>query len=431
MKRIPVTLIALLSAIMLTAQITPVNYNVEHKDSSWYVTLDYEIEKLPSNDGMLLISHVCNPDTCISSSARHFQGKKFAKRHVKKYGYTPHLHSEGENSCTVIVPEHHACDTLWGVTYCEYHKGNDIIYSLDTMAIPMPCTPSLSCHRVADALTPADHIAKTHPYVRHIRHYTPLNDDSEASPASKQIVRYYTNSPLINLDYMKNAGSIDELMAVINGIMADSSTTVESVQIVGYTSPEKAERNSKQLGYQRALTLRDHIRKHHHLPDSVFEIADAGHNWQLIYKDIAMLGAPGGDSLINILQREPSSKRREIILRNYNNGAIFNELAHTAFAKQRGASINAIYYDTHPDSVATAINQVVNELINNPRPDYHALSQQLKAYRNDARALNLQGVIDYRRHRRHAAEKEFATAAAMGDEQAKTNLNIIMAEKER
>ena len=49
----------------------------------------------------------------------------------------------------------------------------------------------------------------------------------------------------------------------------------------------------------------------------------------------------------------------------------------------------------------------------------------LKKYNNDARAINLQGVIDYRRHRRHAAQNAFAKAAAMGDEQAALNLMII------
>ena len=35
------------------------------------------------------------------------------------------------------------------------------------------------------------------------------------------------------------------------------------------------------------------------------------------------------------------------------------------------------------------------------------------------------GVIEYRRHHRHAAERAFAKAARMGDEQALTNLEII------
>jgi hypothetical protein len=45
--------------------------------------------------------------------------------------------------------------------------------------------------------------------------------------------------------------------------------------------------------------------------------------------------------------------------------------------------------------------------------------------------LNLQGVIEYRRHHRHAAERAFTRAAEMGDEQALVNLSIIENEKNR
>ena len=72
-----------------------------------------------------------------------------------------------------------------------------------------------------------------------------------------------------------------------------------------------------------------------------------------------------------------------------------------------------------------ALNSIVDELMNNPSPDYRRLLQRLKPYSNDPRALNLQGVIEYRCHHRHAAERAFAKAARMGDEQALTNLKII------
>ena len=141
-----------------------------------------------------------------------------------------------------------------------------------------------------------------------------------------------------------------------------------------------------------------------------------------------MLDASDGDSLITALKNEPSPTKREMLLQNYKNGMIYNELAGASFAKQRGAAVNAIYYSNSPDSAAITINKVVDELINNPTPDYHALARQLKRYKNDARAINLQGVIDYRRHRRHAAEEAFRRAAGMGDKQAAANLMIVQAE---
>ncbi len=430
MKRLFAIIFALAAIGKIAAQISPENYSVEHKDSNWYVTLDYEIDKIPAKDGMLLITHLCNEDTCISSAVRHFQGKNFAKQYVKRHGYQPNLHNHGNNQCVIALPEKYASDTLLGITYCEYNRGNrNVTFTLDTMEVVLPGTPPLSCHKVDAALTIADHIAQEHPYVKSISHYTPINESDKNTTAAKRIVRYRTASPLLDVNYMNNAQSIEDLMSIINQIIADSTTTVEAVQLVGYTSPEGNEQNNAELGYKRALALRDHIRSHHHLHDSVFEIADGGRDWQLIYKDIAMLEIPGGDSLIARLKKEPSATKREIMLHSYDNGHLWNELS-VAFAKQRGTSVNAIYYHNRTDSAAVAINEVVNELINNPAPDYRKMAQILRQYKDDARALNLQGVIDYRRHRLHAAEQAFEKAAAMGDEQAATNLLIVQRERE-
>lgn len=430
MKRISAIIFALIAVGKMAAQISPENYYVEHKDSNWYVTLDYEIDKIPSKDGMLLITHLCNADTCISSAVKHFQGKNFAKQYVKRHGYQPNLHNHGNNQCVIVLPEKYASDTLWGVTYCEYNRGNkNISFTLDTMEVILPDSPPLSCHRVDAALTIADHIAQEHPYVKSINHYSPIDESDKNSPDAKRIVRYRTNSPLLDVNYMNNTQSIRDLMSIINQIIADSTTTVEAIQLVGYSSPDGSEQNNSELGYKRALALRDHIRNHHHLHDSIFEIADGSRDWQLIYKDIAMLDIPGGDSLIARLQKEPSSTKREIILHNYDNGELYRELSRVAFAKQRGASVNAIYYHNRTDSAAVAINEVVNELINNPAPNYHKLAQLLRHYKDDARAINLQGVIDYRRHRLHAARQAFEKSAAMGDEQAATNLLIVKRER--
>lgn len=430
MKRISAIIFALLAISRVAAQISPESCSVEHKDSNWYVTLDYEIDKMPAKDGMLLITHLCNPDTCISSTTKHFQGKKYAKQYVKRHGYQPNLHNHGNNQCVIAIPEEYASDTLWGITYCEYNRDNkNISFTLDTMDIILPDAPPLSCHRVDAALTIADHIAQEHPYVKNISHYTPLAESDKNPPETKRIVRYRTNSSLLDTNYMNNAKSIQELMSIINRIIADSTTTVEAVQLVGYTSPDGNEQNNDDLGYKRAIALRDHIRHHHNLPDSIFEVANGSRDWQLIYKDIAMLDIPGGDSLIARLQKEPSNTKREIILHNYDNGELFRELSRVAFAKQRGASVGAIYYHNQTDSIAMAINEIVNELMNNPNPDYKRMAQLLRQYKDDARAINLQGVIDYRRHRLHAAKRAFEKAAEMGDEQAATNLLIVQRER--
>ena len=129
--------------------------------------------------------------------------------------------------------------------------------------------------------------------------------------------------------------------------------------------------------------------------------------------------------MIAKLSNEPSPQKREIILKRFDDGRLYTILTEKMFPAHRMACCTGIYYQNNPDSTAMALNEIVDELANNPHPDYRKLINKLKHYREDPRVLNLQGVLEYRRHHRHAAEKAFTKAAAMGDEQAQTNLLIV------
>ena len=411
------------TALAAMAQMSPESYKVAHSDSCWYFTLDYDTPKMPKDEGLLVVTHICTPDTCISSAARHLQGKRYAKRYVKRYGTHPELHKQGSHRCTLTMPERCINDTVYAVTYCEYDNGEMTEFLCDTVAICMPQCPPLSCHRVAPMTSYADHLSTEHPHVRSIRHYTPLTTENGGDMSiTPSVVRYTTNSSKLDPEYLKNAHSIDELMGIIDEVLADSTTTLEAIQIVGYTSPDTRKR--ARLGEERAVAMRDHIRRHHQLPDSIFETVNGGTNWRLVYAAIRDIDASSSDSLIAALKHEPDHTKREAILKAYEGGRLYRQLGEEAFPQQHMACCTGVYYRNDHDSVATALNGIVDELINNPNPDYGRLLSELKQYRNDPRVLNLEGVIEYRRHHRHAAEQAFAKAASMGDEQAAVNLQI-------
>ena len=427
MKHNPI-LSLIIAGLCMTAnaQTKPESYYAMHNDSCWHFTLNYDNPKMRSNEGMVVITHLCTPDTCVSSATRHLQGKRYAKRYVKRYGSAPELQAEGASSCTLAVPESAVRDTVYAITYSEYSNGKETEYACDTMAICMPPCPPMSCHRVDAAMSIADHLAMEHPNIHRMAYYTPLDDEvAKGMDITPNVVRYVTNSSKLNPEYLQNAQNIEELMSIINEVLADSTTTLEAVQIVGYSSPDGSEYRRNQLGIERAIAMRDHIRKHHHLPDSLFEVANGGTNWNMIYADIQELGTAGGDTLISRMKAEPDVRKREAMLKRYQGGILYRELTERMFPAHRMACCTGIYYHNRPDSVALAVNDVVDELMNNPNPDYRKLIRELKQYRNDPRILNLQGVIEYRRHHRHAAERAFAKAAAMGDEQAAINLQIL------
>lgn len=420
-------LLATMLTITIKAQgISPESYNISHSDSCWYVTMNYRIAQMPKDDELILITQICCPDTCVYDTTRRFQGKRFAKRYLKEYGALPPLTPAGYNSFTMIIPEDMVNDTLIGVTYSEYTTDDGTISTLDTTEIILPVPAHLSCHPVHSRPTLSDIYAQSHPYIKNMSSYATLDGETVHLPANPVNHVYFTkNSQHLDPAYQNNAATIDSLIAAISTLMGDNNAQVQSIQIVGYTSPDRGDEIVPKLGYKRAVALRDKLQHSCNLPDSILEVADGGKHWHRIYSSLATSKSPDSDTLANRLINEPNTKKRLATLRSYNNGQQYKKICNDSSHIYRGACCTRIYYHNLSDSSTHHLNKVVAELSSNPHPDYESLLEKLKEYKNDPRALNLIGVIEHRLHRRSAAAAAFRKAALMGDEQAAANINIL------
>ena len=179
-QRLSAIALLLAAAITASAQFAPEDYTAVHMDSSWYFTFDYDIPKPSPGEGMLIVTHLCTPDTCISTAERHIQGKRYAKRYVKKHHTQPTLQQHGPSSVTLTLPENEVSDTMYGVTYCEFSDRFGTQFTSDTFTVYLPDCLPMSCHRVAPNKSIADHIAAEHPHVRSIKYYTPLTNGNAA-----------------------------------------------------------------------------------------------------------------------------------------------------------------------------------------------------------------------------------------------------------
>lgn len=428
MKKIIATILTIAFVQSHAQNFNPESYDLNHNDSCWYVTLNYRINKMPKNNELILMSQICCADTCINDTTRRFQGRRYAKRYAKEYGYTPQLQSEGINSYTLAIPEEMVTDTLIGVTYSEYTTPDGTTGSLDTIEIILPLPARLSCHPVRQRPTIADYLAQDNPYINNMASYTPLNGEttiySTAIPPTH--VYFPMNSQQLDNSLWNNAHTIDSIVQMLTSLANGSGANIETVQIVGFTSPDNRDEVTPKLGYKRAATLCNHLQQRTNLPDSIFEIADGGKHWHLIYSDLSHNNDEQSDTLIKHLQSLRSNKERIAYLKRYNGGKHYEALCNDSTSnKYRSACCTRIYYHNLSDSSSQVLNNIVAELANNPHPDYEAMRKKLSAYSNDPRALNIRGVIDHRQHRRSAAAEAFRRAAEMGDEQAMRNMEIL------
>lgn len=435
-KKILLYFVAVTMSCVAHAQsVKPQSCDVHHFDSCWYVTMNYHIEKMPTNDELILISHVCCPDTCINDTTRRFQGKRYAKRYARQHGYKPQLLPAGINSFTFAIPEEMVTDTLIGVTYSEYTTPDGTMSSLDTVEIILPIPATLSCHPVRRKPSTGDLMAKSQPYIRSMSDYAVLNGDSAHLPTNlSNHIHFALDSHRFDPHYSNNGAVIDSLVSAIMRLTNGIGSQVESIQIVGYTSPDSRDGKTADLGNKRANALRQELQHRCNLPDSLFEQADGGKHWHMIYATLADSNIQHSDSdtlhsdsLIRLLQNEKDTHKRMALLRNFDGGKHYTALcSDTATAhRYRGTCCTRIYYHNLADSSAHELNKIVAELSSNPNPDYDKMHKALTRYGNDARALNLKGIIEHRRHRRSAAAEAFRKAALLGDEQAMKNMDLL------
>ena len=305
----------------------------------------------------------------------------------------------------------------------ENHLNEVSLTETDSSYIYLPAVSPLSCHRVDDTESNADRISYRHRCILPMAYYEPLTINSiPPYSESEYAVNFRPANYLLENSYMQNSTLIDTLANLIAAMTSDSLAQIEVVQLVGYTAPNEIQ---QRLGMKRAGSLRDKLKYYCNLPDSVFEVLDGGRNWELIYESMSGSNIAGGDSMVTILRAEKSPARRETLISGNLSNDMLRKLGESALDNHRQACCARIYYRNNPDTITPKLNRIVNELATNETPDYAAMLDELQQYSDDARALNLMGVIEYRRHKRGAAKKAFTEAALMGDEQAMTNLMII------
>ena len=361
------------------------------------------------------------------------------------------------------------------------------VHPVDTLLPPPPpAPPVLVFHRVPDYAGRAGLLEKDNPVLKHISQYRPYD---RTRILRKESGALYVNFPLdrslLQREYRENAPTLDHIVDITRQIMADSTSSVKRIQIVGLASIEGAVAHNEQLSQQRAEALKAYIQQHvANVPDSLFELNGGGEAWadlrdQLCDVLAALEGettapsgkttapdgkttapggkttAPGGKTAghgsvvgglpadapsadapsaealrqaIAVIDGESDAARREQRLRQLNGGRTYQYISQQLLPDQRNSGYLRIYYDYVPDKTAAVINRA-SELLSQER--YQEALQMLQTVASDPRAQNALGVaLFYNNHMGDAIEC-FERAANAGNADAKENLIQMYRQLER
>ena len=276
---------------------------------------------------------------------------------------------------------------------------------------------------VADNTGVAGALMKDNPVLEHISKYRPY-DSSRILRKEKDML--YVHFPLdkttLLRDFRDNAPILDRIVDITRQIMADSTSHVVKIQIIGLASVEGPQSRNLQLGKGRAEALKRYVQGRVATPDDLYECVNGGEAWTELRDQISDTDSPYREQLLSIIDNEPNLDRREAKIKALDRGKAFAYLKSNVLSDQRNSGYVRIYYDYVPDAAAATINKA-SALLRQEK--YDEALQLLRTVQSDQRAQNALGVALYMTGDKEAGIRCFEAAASNGNAEAIQNLKQL------
>ena len=293
-------------------------------------------------------------------------------------------------------------------------------------AVEEPVTAAVDVQPFVASLSPvpefkgrAGELQQDNQVVTHISEYRPYD--------RTRILRKEKNALFVHFDFGKSKLRKDYR----EKIMADSTSSVKKIQLVGLASFEGNTATNERLAQNRALALQHYIQQEVSVPDSLFETVGGGEAWTDFRDQLNDIVTEGKDNsvdlkkVIEIIDQEQDVNVRERHIKQLDKGRTWAYIKENILKDQRNSGYIRIYYDYVPDKAAATINEA-NELLTTDCSDcHHEALRLLLTVRNDERAQNALGVAYWLCGQRDEALACFRRAAANGNADAQKNLRQL------
>ena len=237
-------------------------------------------------------------------------------------------------------------------------------------------------------------------------------------------VHFALDKSVLRHDFRDNASTLDKIVDITRKIMADSTSSVKKIQIVGLASIEGPVAHNEALAGARAEALKRYIQQQ--VPaavDTLFDCANGGEAWTELRSQIEdNTSLPYRAEMLQIIDAEPDAQKRERRIKQLAGGRAYAVLRDEVLSDQRNSGYLRIYYDYVPDTAARTINRA-SDLLHAER--YTEALRLLETVRTDKRSYNAMGVALYMLGRKDEAIHYFQLAAETGNADAQRNLEQL------
>ena len=289
-----------------------------------------------------------------------------------------------------------------------------------------------SIHAVAPNTGVAGRLKQDNPVLAHVSQYKPY-DRTRILRRDKDAL--YVHFPLaksvLHDEFRENRAVLERIIDVTQKIMADTTSSVKVIQIIGLASIEGPIPGNEKLATNRALALQRYVQDRLQIPDSLFDTVGGGEAWAEFRDQLServAVQSPHTAELqqaLDIIDSESDANVRERKLRRMNGGRTWKYIKDEILSDQRNSGYVRIYYDYVPDKAAATINEASELLTTDCSDCHHEALRLLLTVRNDERAQNALGLAYWLCGQKEEALDCFRRAAANGNADAIENLKQI------
>ena len=228
-------------------------------------------------------------------------------------------------------------------------------HQLGCLAYIPPFVPAIL--PVEDNTGKAGELQRTNPVLQHISKYRPYD---ETRILRKESDMLFVNFPLDKTtllhDFRSNGPTLDTIVSITRQIMADTTSTVKLIQIIGLASVEGSIKHNCWLAEHRAIALRTYVQERVPSSNALYEICNGCEGWSELRDQINDSEFEGKEGLLDIIEHTADANERERLMKRYQGGKPWAYVKEHILQDQRNSGYLRIYYDYVPDTAAATIN---------------------------------------------------------------------------
>lgn len=155
--------------------------------------------------------------------------------------------------------------------------------------------------------------------------------------------------------FRENNMTLVNLVSSIRTLMESKSSRIARVVIVGSASPEGTLAFNDRLAWNRAVTLKEFLRRNTKYPGDSITLFNGSENWHGLRRMVAASDLYERDRILEIIDNVPIKAGRESELMKLDGGRPYLHMLEHMFPELRNTAFIKVYYENLSDPAAEAL----------------------------------------------------------------------------